>query len=36
MTHHANLLLNLAPDRTGRLPDEAVKTMHQVAKQIWS
>jgi alpha-L-fucosidase len=36
ITHRANLLLNLAPDRTGRLPDEAVETMHQVAEQIRS
>jgi alpha-L-fucosidase len=36
MAHHANLLLNLAPDRTGRLPDEAVETLHQVAEQIRS
>ena len=36
MTQHVNLLLNLAPDRTGRLPDETVKTMHQVAEQIRS
>ena len=34
MTHHANFLLNLAPDRTGRLPQEAVKTMQQVAELI--
>jgi alpha-L-fucosidase len=36
MSHHANLLLNFAPDRTGRLPDEAAETMRQVAEQIRS
>ena len=30
----ANLLLNLSPDTSGRLPDEAVKAMQQVAKLI--
>lgn len=30
----ANLLLNLSPDTTGRLPDEAVETLRQVAKLI--
>jgi alpha-L-fucosidase len=34
MTRRVNLLLNLAPDQTGRLPDEAVKTMHEVAERI--
>jgi alpha-L-fucosidase len=34
MTHQANLLLNLAPDNTGSLPDEAVKTLQEVAEQI--
>ncbi len=36
MARNANLLLNLAPDNTGRLPDEAGATMAQVAKQIRS
>jgi alpha-L-fucosidase len=36
MTHNANFLLNLAPDNTGRLPEEAVKTLHQVARRIRS
>ena len=36
MNCNANLLLNLAPDNTGRLPDEAVATMHQVAEKIHS
>jgi alpha-L-fucosidase len=31
---NSNLLLNLSPDKTGRIPDEAVKTMRQVAKLI--
>jgi alpha-L-fucosidase len=30
----ANLLLNLSPDTSGRIPDEAVETMHQVSKLI--
>ena len=30
----ANLLLNLSPDKTGRLADEAVQRMRQVAKLI--
>jgi len=30
----SNLLLNLSPDTSGRLPDEAVRTMEQVAKLI--
>jgi alpha-L-fucosidase len=34
MNRNANLLLNLAPDNTGRLPAEAVATMAQVAEQI--
>ncbi len=29
-----NLLLNLSPDTSGRLPDEAVKTLQQVKKLI--
>ena len=36
MTRNANLLLNLGPDKTGRIPDEAVETMHSVAKMIRS
>ena len=36
MSCNANLLLNLAPDNTGRLPDEAVAVMHQVAEKIHS
>jgi alpha-L-fucosidase len=36
MTRNANLLLNLGPDKTGRIPDEAVETMHSVAKMIHS
>ena len=36
MNCNANLLLNLAPDNTGRLPEEAVATMHQVAEKIHS
>jgi len=36
MTRNANLLLNFGPDKTGRLPDEAVDTMHAVAKMIHS
>jgi alpha-L-fucosidase len=31
---NANLLLNLSPDTSGRLPDEAVRTLEQVAKLI--
>jgi len=34
MTRNANLLLNLGPDKTGRLPDDEVQTMHAVAKLI--
>lgn len=30
----ANLLLNLSPDTSGRLPDDAVKTLQQVARLI--
>ena len=33
---HSNLLLNLSPDTSGRIPDEAVEAMHQVAKLIKS
>jgi alpha-L-fucosidase len=36
MSHNANLLLNLGPDKSGRVPDEAVETMHSVAKLIHS
>jgi alpha-L-fucosidase len=36
MSRNANLLLNLGPDKTGRLPDEAVETMLSVAKMIHS
>jgi alpha-L-fucosidase len=31
---NSNLLLNLSPDTTGRLPDEAVKALQQVQKLI--
>ena len=34
MQRRSNLLLNLSPDKTGRLPDEAVLTMRAVAKLI--
>ena len=30
----ANLLLNLSPDSSGRIPDEAAHTLKQVAKLI--
>jgi len=33
---NSNLLLNLSPDKTGRLPEETVQTMHTVAKLIRS
>jgi alpha-L-fucosidase len=36
MDCNANLLLNLAPDNTGRLPDEAVAVMRQLAQKIHS
>ena len=36
MAGNANLLLNLAPDNTGRLPEEAVATMQTVAEKIHS
>jgi alpha-L-fucosidase len=36
MSRKVNLLLNLAPDNTGRLADEAVTTMNQVAELIRS
>jgi alpha-L-fucosidase len=31
-TRHANLLLNLSPNTTGRLPDETVQTLHEAAR----
>ena len=34
MSGNANLLLNLTPDNTGRLPEEQVATMHKVAELI--
>ena len=34
MSGNANLLLNLAPDNTGRLPEDEVATMHEVAELI--
>lgn len=34
MQRRANLLLNLSPDTTGRLPDEAVQTLQGVANLI--
>ena len=34
MAGNANLLLNLAPDQTGRIPEEAVQTMEAVARKI--
>jgi hypothetical protein len=34
MQRRSNLSLNLSPDKTGRLPDEAVLTMRAVAKLI--
>lgn len=33
---NSNLLLNLSPDTSGRLPEEMVETMHQVAQLIRS
>lgn len=36
MKNNANLLLNLSPDDTGRLGDEAVQTLRQVSKLIHS
>jgi len=36
MSSNANLLLNLAPDNTGRLPDDEVATMRRVAELIRS
>jgi alpha-L-fucosidase len=34
MSRNANLLMNLAPDNTGRLPDDQVATMHELAEKI--
>jgi alpha-L-fucosidase len=34
MQRNSNLLLNLSPDTSGRLPDQTVETMAQVAKLI--
>ena len=34
MSAHSNLLLNLTPDNTGRLPEEQVRTMQRVAELI--
>ena len=34
MRRNANLLLNLSPDTTGRLPQQTVETLRQVAKLI--
>jgi len=34
MTRKSNLLLNLSPDTTGRLPEQTVQTMHVVAKLL--
>ena len=34
MSGNANLLLNLTPDNTGRLPEEQVRTMQRVAELI--
>jgi len=31
---NANLLLNLSPDTSGQLPEEAVNTLHQAARII--
>jgi alpha-L-fucosidase len=31
-SRRANLLLNLSPDKTGRLPDDTVETLHQFAR----
>jgi alpha-L-fucosidase len=36
MSAKSNLLLNLTPDNTGRLPEEQVRTMHRVAELIRS
>jgi alpha-L-fucosidase len=34
MSANSNLLLNLTPDNTGRIPEEQVATMHRVAELI--
>jgi alpha-L-fucosidase len=34
MSANSNLLLNLTPDNSGRLPEEQVRTMHRVAELI--
>jgi alpha-L-fucosidase len=34
MQRRSSLLLNLSPDKTGRLPDEVVQTMHEVAALV--
>jgi len=34
MRRHSNLLLNLSSDKSGRLPDEAVQTMREVARIV--
>jgi alpha-L-fucosidase len=36
MNRNANLLMNLAPDNTGRIPDDQVETMHKMAELIRS
>jgi hypothetical protein len=36
MQHNSNLLLNLSPDTSGRLPDQMVETMKRVTKLIHS
>lgn len=36
MSAKSNLLLNLTPDSTGRIPEEQVRTMHRVAELIRS
>jgi alpha-L-fucosidase len=33
-SRRANLLLNLSPNTDGRLPDEAVQTLHEAARLI--
>jgi alpha-L-fucosidase len=30
--HNSNLLLNLSPDTSGQLPEEAVQTLHEAAR----
>src|SRR5438477_8393856 len=36
LRRNANLLLNLSPDKTGRLPDDAVNALHNVSRLIHS